>query len=145
MRKRHGVIGAVVTALLWGVLAAGAGHAKTLPSPPQCVSSSAAVAPHAGGIVLTRQPKGGPVACGERTAFPGKETRIGVAASGAVVTMADFPTGFEGTSFAKPAFPGNDNANTQLSPGGVAVRPTGGTAWQGVQPLGRDWAGQDWQ
>src|SRR5260370_33650808 len=65
---------------------------------PGCDPARRATAHHAGGVVLSPQPLGGPVACTISTGFPGAESFLFEAAGGAeIYTPAVVPAGTFGT------------------------------------------------
>src|SRR5438552_329261 len=138
MRARVAVVGISLLALL-GVVGVGAGRTQTTDG----CGVNAPVAHHAGGVIVSPSPAGGPVACGETTGFGGSESRINVTNDGAAIyepaVVTPGPLGF---GYALDA-PG-PRTQTSASPAGLAVKGAGGT-WLLVKPMGMTWEPQDHQ
>ena len=104
---------------------------------PGCDPARRAAAHHAGGVVLSPQPLGAPVACTISTGFPGAESHLLVTGRGAVIyTPAVVPAGTFGTG-AGPAVDANQQGNA--NPAGLAESGDGGAHWSLVRPYGLTW------
>jgi hypothetical protein len=106
-------------------------------TPAGCDAGRPAVAHHAGGDVLERQPADPPVPCVTSTGHAAAESHIVVTNRGQVIiTPAVLPSGTLATG-SGPDVGGGTDANA--APAGLAVTRDLGASWQVVRPLGLTW------
>src|SRR2546423_1139084 len=114
-------------------------HGKVRSLGPGCDASRPAVAHHAGGVVVSPPPAGGPVACSVSTGFPGAESHLVVTDQGTVIyTPAVVPSGALGTGEG-PGADADADQQGNANPAGLAVSNDDGAHWSLVRPYGLTW------
>jgi hypothetical protein len=128
-------VGATLVVLAVPSAARSAGHPTARPG---CEGTPPVVAHHPGGHPLRPRPRHLPRACGVTTGYPGAESHIVVRNDGTVVyTPAVLPDGLLGTNIVP--VDQNPDAQSNASPGALAVTSDRGAHWRVVKPAGVTW------